>query len=515
MSNERNDYNDFFNTQGSDEEKRNDLKHNGEPEGEPSKDSSTYYSYGPYKNNQEQPTPVEMTPPQPMRQMPLLSNSSSGHAGASGGGGMPPYTTWTPPKKRSSFRSYAAVFLVGVLVSGALMFTADKMNLFTGGTNQPLAGTNNSSTNSGSSTNKPAGVNLGGSNNISSIVNDAQPAVVMVESWTKKKTSSGGSGSNPFLNDPWFKQFFGDEAPNSGQEKKQDASSGDMVKSGMGTGFIFEKSGYILTNQHVIDGADEIRIIVEGHEKPFVAKLLGNSPELDLACLKIEGTEDFPILPLGNSDEMSPGDTVIAIGNPYGFDHTVTVGVYSAKGREIPISDGKTTHVYKNLIQTDAAINPGNSGGPLLNTKGEVIGINTAVSQQAQGIGFAIPTSVVSSVLENLKNNVKIPKEPAPFVGISMNDIDKDWLSELKLSSTDGAIVADVTRKSPAFKAGIRPYDVVVDINGKAIKNSAELKAKIGGFKVGEKIKLGVMRDGKKIDVEIEIGDRNVVEGTE
>ncbi|WP_442601572.1 S1C family serine protease [Paenibacillus sp. KN14-4R] len=510
MSNERNDYNDFFHTPGSDEGKQEDRNNNGDQEVNAEASSSAYYSYGPYKNNQ-QPTPVEVTPPQSMRQIPLLSNNHSGNAGASGGG-MPPYSTWTPPKKKSSFRSYAAVFLVGVLVSGALMFTADKMNLFTGGTNKPLS-SNNTSASNGSGNNIPAGVDLSRPNNISSIVKDSQPAVVMVESWTKPKASQGGG--NPFADDPWFKQFFGGETPNSGQQKKQDNAGGALQKAGMGTGFIFEKSGYILTNQHVVDGADEIRIVVEGHDKPFVAKLLGNSPELDLACLKIEGTEDFPTLPIGNSDEMNPGDSVIAIGNPYGFDHTVTVGVYSAKGREIPISDGKTTHVYKNLIQTDAAINPGNSGGPLLNTKGEVIGINTAVSQQAQGIGFAIPTSIISSVLDNLKNNVKIPKEPVPFVGISMNDIDKDWVSELKLSSTDGAIVADVTRKSPAFKAGIRPYDVVVDINGNKIKNSAELQTKIKSFKVGEKITLGLMRDGKKIDVSIEIGDRNTVEATE
>ena len=167
----------------------------------------------------------------------------------------------------------------------------------------------------------------------------------------------------------------------------------------MGTGFIFEKTGYILTNEHVVDGADEIQVTVEGYDKPFTAKLLGNSYELDLAVLKIEGTKDFPILPLGKADDVNVGDWVVAIGNPYGFDHTVTVGVLSAKERPISIPDEKGTREYKHLLQTDASINPGNSGGPLLNLNGEVIGINTAVSSQAQGIGFAIPTSTISSVL--------------------------------------------------------------------------------------------------------------------
>ncbi|MGO4276599.1 S1C family serine protease, partial [Paenibacillus sp. TAF58] len=164
----------------------------------------------------------------------------------------------------------------------------------------------------------------------------------------------------------------------------------------------------------------------------------------DLAVLKIEGDKEFPILPLGKAEDVNVGDWVVAIGNPYGFDHTVTVGVLSAKERPISIPDSKGTREYKHLLQTDASINPGNSGGPLLNLNGEVIGINTAVSSQAQGIGFAIPTSTISSVLENLKNNVQIPKEPVPYLGVGLQDIGKDWVSELKLSNTDGALVGSV-----------------------------------------------------------------------
>ncbi|MNI39766.1 putative serine protease HhoB precursor [compost metagenome] len=277
----------------------------------------------------------------------------------------------------------------------------------------------------------------------------------------------------------------------------------------MGTGFIFEKNGHILTNEHVIEGADEIRVTVEGYEKPFVAKLLGNSYELDLAVLKIENDKDLPILPIGNADAMKVGDWVVAIGNPHGFDHTVTVGVLSAKERPISIPDVQGTREYKHLLQTDASINPGNSGGPLLNLNGEVIGINTAVSSQAQGIGFAIPTSTISSVLENLKNNVTIPKEPVPYLGVGLIDIDNEWVTELKLSNTEGALVGTVDRKTPAFTAGLRPYDVIVDFAGAKVKSSQDLITKVQGTKVGDKIVLGVFRDGKRMDITVTIGDKN------
>ncbi len=284
-----------------------------------------------------------------------------------------------------------------------------------------------------------------------------------------------------------------------------------MQPGGMGTGFIFEKSGYILTNEHVIDGADEIWVTVQGYQQPFKAQLLGNSYDLDLAALKIDATDgkDFASLPLGKAEDTSVGDWVVAIGNPYGFDHTVTVGVLSAKERPISIPDTQGTREYKHLLQTDASINPGNSGGPLLNLNGEVIGINTAVSAQAQGIGFAIPTSTISSVLDNLKNNVKIPKEPSPYIGVAMSPIDKDWVSELKLENTDGAIISDVVRKSPAFKAGLRPYDVIVEVNGAKVKTTQEVQDKIKALKVNDKVTLGVMRDGKKENVTVIIGDKN------
>jgi S1-C subfamily serine protease len=277
----------------------------------------------------------------------------------------------------------------------------------------------------------------------------------------------------------------------------------------MGSGFVFEKTGYILTNEHVIDGADQVQVTVQGYDKPFTAKVLGNSYDLDLAVLKIEGTKDFPILPLGNVADTNVGDWVVAIGNPYGFEHTVTVGVLSAKERPIAIPDTQGTRNYKHLLQTDASINPGNSGGPLLNLNGEVIGINTAVSAQAQGIGFAIPTSTIQGVLDSLIKNVTIPKEPAPYIGVSVQNIPQNYVKDLQLTNTEGAIVQQVPMGGPAFKAGIKTYDVILGVNGTAIKTSGELISKIQALKVGDKVTLSIMRDGKKMDVGVTVGDKN------
>jgi serine protease Do len=392
------------------------------------------------------------------------------------------------------------------------MFAADKTNLFTG--HQPLASNGSSSTAASSNGTggevKNVGLDIARPNNISQIAQNAGPAIVKVESLVKTSSTPSGGG-NPLFDDPFFRQFFGDNGgggavPNQGG---QGSGNGGLQAAGMGTGFIFEKSGYILTNEHVVDGADQVQVTVQGYDKPFTAKLLGNSYDLDLAVLKIENNKDLPILPLGRTQDVNVGDWVVAIGNPYGFDHTVTVGVLSAKERPISIPDSKGTRNYKHLLQTDASINPGNSGGPLLNMNGEVIGINTAVSAQAQGIGFAIPTSTISSVLDNLKNNVAIPKEPVPYLGVGLQDIGTDWVTELKLSNTDGALVGSVQRKSPAFQAGLRQYDVIVDINGAKVTNSQELITKVQAAKVGDKVTLGIIRDGKRVEVAVTVGDKN------
>jgi S1-C subfamily serine protease len=490
--NKRNHFGDFFDRRPEDDHKENKLREEAQ-DGHDANRSSTYYSYGPYKSAFSEDTSIEITPPRPIR----TYNPAQAQA--------PMNNRQFVPNKSSAFKRTFAAFMAGALVVGSLMFASDKMNLFThsqGTSAAPSANGKLASSSGGNGDVRNSSIDLGRPNNIAQIVEQASPAVVKIE--TKVKSKSTGRGG--LFNDPFFRQFFGDDFFG---DRQPPSNSDQLQPGGMGSGFIFEKSGYILTNEHVIDGADEIWVTVQGYDKPFKAKLLGNSYDLDLAALKIDGDKDFATLPLGNPESVNVGDWVVAIGNPYGFDHTVTVGVLSAKERPITIPDNQGTREYKHLLQTDASINPGNSGGPLLNLNGEVIGINTAVSAQAQGIGFAIPTSTISSVLDNLKNNVKIPKEPIPYIGVGLQDIDKDWVSELKLDNTEGAIVTQVDRRSPGFKAGLRPYDVILSINGEKVTNAKELVDKVKAMKVGDKATLTVVRDGKKMDLAVVIGDKN------
>jgi len=464
-----------------------------------------YYSYGPFR------------PERPDRQ-PSQGEETTSYVSPSGEEGtaaisrprpayrLPEpaeqrYREWSyPVKKKSSFRSALLSFLAGALVVSGLMFAADRSNLF-GGDGQASSAAGNGGGNGGSSVNTPAPtvVTEGGvrsaalqdvvrPGNIAEIVQMASPAVVKVETYVQ-------SSRRRSTIDPFFRQFFGD----SFQE-----DSGGRVQAGAGSGFIFDKDGYILTNQHVIEGADEVYVHVLGYAEPFKAEVLGSNFDLDLAALKIEGDADFPTLTLGNSDEAQVGDWVVAIGNPYGFDHTVTVGVLSAKERPIRIPDTSGTRNYEHLLQTDASINPGNSGGPLLNLSGEVIGINTAVSTQAQGIGFAIPTSTIASVIDNLKNDIPIPK---PYVGIYMQDLTPQGLERLGLDN--GVIITGIIENSPAQEAGLRAYDVIVEMDGQKVTTADDLASRIGKKKVGDKVDLRIYRDGEMVSTRVIVGDKN------
>ncbi|MDF2647191.1 MAG: peptidase, partial [Paenibacillus sp.] len=309
----------------------------------------------------------------------------------------------------SKLRSMFAAFMAGAVVVGGLMFTSDKMNLFGYDAGPIQSGVAAAAANSATAGVQTASLPPTGTNSVSSIAKAASPAIVKIE--TKVKQTNIGQNRRNTLG--------------------QGTENGDTIENGIGSGFIFDASGYILTNEHVINGADEIDVYVQGYDTPFTAILLGSSYELDLAVLKIEGDEVFPALNMGNSDNTQVGDWLVAIGNPYDFDYTVTTGVLSAKERTISIDDEQGTRNYKHLLQTDTAINPGNSGGPLLNLNGEVIGINTAVNAEAQGMGFAIPASTISSVVEKLKNNETIPKEPAPYIGVALQNISDDMLADL------------------------------------------------------------------------------------
>jgi Do/DeqQ family serine protease len=325
-----------------------------------------------------------------------------------------------------------------------------------------------------------------GQNTVAAIVERTGAAVVKIDTLTTIRSPH----ANPFFNDPFFRQFFGEIDP----ERTE-------YRPSLGSGFLISGDGYILTNEHVVGQASEIKVTVSGFTKPFKARVVGADYDLDLAVLKIDGQNKLPHLKLGDADKMKVGDWVIAIGNPYGLDHTVTVGVISAKGRPIDIEDRH----YKNLLQTDASINPGNSGGPLLNLYGEVIGINTAVNAQAQGIGFAIPASTVRSVLDDLMNKGKVIR---PWLGVQVQAVDKEWANYLSLPGTEGALVVGVVPGSPAERSGIARGDVVLEIAGRKIKTPEELVTIIKEQQVGSQIDILLWRNGKLVRVKVAINEK-------
>ncbi|MBO7745253.1 trypsin-like peptidase domain-containing protein [Paenibacillus sp. MWE-103] len=521
--NKKNDYDDFFKpaSDGDDAGSTNraqDDKHEEESAGK----SSYYYSYGPFKPGPEAergedgaiedrqasapPSPhnVEVTPPTQLRPF-APSQSARG---------------WQPKEsRRSPFKAMFASFLVGVVAVGSLMYVSDKQNWFT--SEQALSQQSASSASSavgkaGDSGSVSSAADVVRPNNIAQLFEKSSPAVVKIETFTRQQSRGQQGGAGSF--DDFFSQFFGDENGGQGQDNGQgqgggqdngSQGTGDLTPEGIGTGFFFDSSGYILTNEHVVDGADEIRVTVQGTSEPYVAKKLGSDYNLDLAVLKVEGKNPFPTLPIGDSNKINIGDWVVAIGNPYGFDHTVTVGVLSAKERPISIPDSQGTREYQHLLQTDASINPGNSGGPLLNLNGEVVGINTAVSSQAQGIGFAIPTSTITEVLDNLKSNTAIPKKPIPFIGATLAPINDALQKELELSNAKGSVVSDIIYKSPAYMADLRQYDVITGLDGKSYDTPDDLIAAIKTKAVGDKAKLNIVRNGQKMDLTVTIGNKN------
>ncbi|HHP51284.1 MAG TPA: PDZ domain-containing protein [Moorella mulderi] len=328
----------------------------------------------------------------------------------------------------------------------------------------------------------PVTVNAGwGPETIADIAEKAGPAVVRIDT---------ESSSNPLLEDPFFRYFFGEPY-----------SPLPRVQRGLGSGFIISPDGYILTNQHVIQGATQVKVTVIGFDKPFPARVVGADAQLDLAVLKINADRPLPYLALGDDSQVRVGDWVVAIGNPYGLDHTVTVGVVSAKGRPI---DVQGRH-YENLLQTDASINPGNSGGPLLNLKGEVIGINTAIKADAQGIGFAIPSSTVKPVLNDLMTKGKIAR---PWLGVMLTSLTPEVAEFLGLPGPEGALVGEVVAGSPAAEAGLQKYDVILEVDGQKVKDAADLVNKIQSMKIGQKVKLKVFRGGKTLEINATLGEK-------
>lgn len=320
-----------------------------------------------------------------------------------------------------------------------------------------------------------------------------KPSVVNIS--TTKTVRSGrsrtpfGQGSpfdRPFGGDDFFERFFGD------------IPQREFKQRSLGSGFIITPDGYIFTNNHVIEQADKI-IVKLSNGKEYEAKVIGKDAKTDIALIKIKPEGSLPFAETGDSDKLRVGDWVMAIGNPFGLEQTVTAGIVSAKGRVIGAGP------YDNFIQTDASINPGNSGGPLFNMEGKVIGINTAIVAHGQGIGFAIPISMAKTILPDLKAKGKVTRG---WLGVSVQDISEDIAKNMKLKDRSGTLINDVFKGDPADKAGLKSGDVITEINGKKIKDTHELLIIIAAFRVGETVTIKVLRDGQEKSVSITVAER-------
>ncbi len=303
------------------------------------------------------------------------------------------------------------------------------------------------------------------------------PAVVNISTraWVRQRV-------NPLLNDPFFRRFF--DLPERQPRKRESQSLGSGV-------IVDADKGYIITNYHVIDGADEITVTLRDR-RSFTAKVVGHDPEVDVAVIRIKA-KDLAALTLADSDKLRVGDFVVAIGNPFGLGQTVTSGIVSALGRS-----GLGIEGYEDFIQTDASINPGNSGGPLVNMQGELVGINTAIvgpSGGNVGVGFAIPGNMARDVMAQLVEYGEIRRGQ---LGVVIQDLTHDLARAFGLSRHGGAVVAQVIPDSPADKAGLKSGDVITAVDGKAVRNSSSLRNAIGLLRVGTKVKLEIIRDGRR-----------------
>ena len=321
----------------------------------------------------------------------------------------------------------------------------------------------------------------------SAVVNISTVKTVKTSKRLKKFFSPFQGRESPF-ND-FFENFF----PDMPEKRK---------KNSLGSGFIISEDGYIVTNAHVIRGADEIKVNLQGeNDESYSARVVGKDGETDLALLKIDVERELQVLEFGNSDQIQVGEWVLAIGNPFGLDHTVTAGIISAKGRVIGAGP------YDNFIQTDASINPGNSGGPLLNMQGKVVGINSAIVARGENIGFAIPSNMAEDVIKQLKKYQEVKRG---WLGVSIQDVDQNTAKALDLPKSKGALVASVRPGEPADKAGIQVGDVIISVQGNSISDADELTRVIGEMSPGQEISISLWRNGKIKKVTVKLGLRDL-----
>ncbi len=319
------------------------------------------------------------------------------------------------------------------------------------------------------------------------LVSKLKPAVVNISTTNKVKARSPFfspfDDNHPF--EEYFKKFF--DMPEEKEYKQK----------GLGTGFIISEDGFVVTNNHVVDKADDIEVILEDGDK-YEAKVVGKDPKTDLALLKIEAEKKLPFVEFGDSDKSKIGDWVIAIGNPFGLGHTVTAGIISAKGRILGIGN------YDDFIQTDAPINPGNSGGPLFNLNGKVVGVNTAIIARGQGLGFSIPVNLTKQIIDQIKDSGKVVRG---WLGISIQKITPEIAEVIGVEEGQGVLVADIMDKSPAEKGGLERGDIILEYDGEIIKEVSDLTGKVALTMPGEKANLKIIRNKKTSEMQIEIGE--------
>ena len=318
---------------------------------------------------------------------------------------------------------------------------------------------------------------------LAEVADVVRPSVVNVSTTSTVTMEENPEGD--LFNDPFFRHFFGDQF---GHQKRKYKSAA------LGSGVIFSGNGYILTNNHVVTGAEEIKVVLSD-KREFKGKIVGTDPRTDLAVIKINA-RDLPAAKLGDSSKLKAGDIVLAVGTPFGLNSTVTMGIVSAVGRSnVGIAD------FEDFIQTDAAVNPGNSGGALVNTNGEVVGINTAIfsiSGGYMGVGFAIPSDMAKTVMDSIIKHGKVIRG---WLGVSIQDLTPDIAKSLGIKQQTGALVADVVKDSPAEKAGLKRGDVIVSLDGKPVEDSTSLRNMVSAAAPGKTVEFKILREGKELSV--------------
>ncbi len=325
------------------------------------------------------------------------------------------------------------------------------------------------------------------------VVKAVMPAVVNI-STTRVIHGKDMQQMSPFFNDPFFRQFFGDQFSQGHPMPR------DQRENSLGSGVIVDSSGYIVTNNHVVDKADEIKVLL-GDKREFIGKVVGTDPKTDVAVIRIKA-KDLPTVPWGDSDKLEAGEYVLAMGNPFGLNQTVTMGIVSAVGRaNVGIAD------YEDFIQTDAAINPGNSGGALVNARGELVGINTAIFSRSggyMGVGFAVPSNMVRKVMQSLITTGKVVRG---WLGVSIQEMTPELAKNFGVSDA-GALVGEVVKDSPAAKAGFIAGDVIVSLDGKSVDSPTTLRNRVADMKVGKEVDVRVIRNKQPKDLMVKIAEQ-------